>query len=280
MRRLRGFARLVHPFPSILDGLITAGIALVAGADAPVALRLGASMTAIQFSIGTLNDLVDAPWDLGRPSKPVPGGLVTRGEAWLVFAVTAVAGPLLALPSGIPTAAVGLAGAAVGYVYDLRLKGTAWSWLGFALGLPLLPVFAWLGATGELPEALVVFATLAAVAGAALAIANAEADRDHDRAAGADSIAVRLGRRRAGALVGLLQAAVVAGALGSMTVLAGGGGGWWPGVAVLGAVVVGAGVSLTLSPRGRGELGWEIQGIGLGVLAVGWTGAVVAGGAV
>ena len=30
-------------------------------------------------------------------------------------------------------------------------KGTAWSWLPFAVGIPLLPVYGWLGAAGALP---------------------------------------------------------------------------------------------------------------------------------
>ena len=42
-------------------------------------------MTALQVSIGTLNDLVDAPRDAGRkPGKPIPAGLVTPRDrsAW------------------------------------------------------------------------------------------------------------------------------------------------------------------------------------------------------
>ncbi len=281
MTRLGGLTRLVHPFPSVLDGLVTTGIAFAAGGDPAAAIRLGLSMTAIQFSIGTLNDLVDAVRDAtGQPAKPLPARLVTRRQAWLVFTVTAVGGPALALPSGLPTTLVALAGAGVGYLYDLRLKGTAWSWTGFALGLPLLPVFAWLGATGELPAPLALFAALAGVAGAGLAVSNAVADLDRDRAAGADSIAVRLGRARAGAPVVCLQATVIAGALGSLVGLAGDGGGWWPVAAGLGALVLGVGVGLTLRPLRRAELGWEVQGVGLGLLAVGWTGAVVLSGAV
>ena len=34
-------------------------------------------MTAFQFAIGALNDLVDAPVDrIGKPDKPIPAGLV------------------------------------------------------------------------------------------------------------------------------------------------------------------------------------------------------------
>ena len=38
-------------------------------------------MTALQFAIGALNDVVDAPADAGRvPPKPIPGGLVVRED--------------------------------------------------------------------------------------------------------------------------------------------------------------------------------------------------------
>jgi 4-hydroxybenzoate polyprenyltransferase len=76
--RVGGLVRLVHPFPSLLDGLVVAAVAVVAGASiAPDALVLGLSMTLLQFAIGALNDLHDAPTDGGRvPAKPIPSGLV------------------------------------------------------------------------------------------------------------------------------------------------------------------------------------------------------------
>src|SRR6476469_6672903 len=76
--RLAGLVRLIHPFPSILDGVVVGAVALVAGADPAAALRLGVSMTALQASIGTVNDLVDVALDTGRkPGKPIPAGLVS-----------------------------------------------------------------------------------------------------------------------------------------------------------------------------------------------------------
>src|SRR6476660_3407010 len=75
---LAGFVRLTHPFPSLLDGLVVAAVATVAGADAPTAVRLGIAMTALQASIGSLNDVVDAPRDAGhKPGKPISAGLVS-----------------------------------------------------------------------------------------------------------------------------------------------------------------------------------------------------------
>ena len=42
-------------------------------------------MTALQVSIGALNDIHDAPDDAGRkPGKPIPAGLVSVPSAWAV----------------------------------------------------------------------------------------------------------------------------------------------------------------------------------------------------
>ena len=76
-------------------------MALLAVADAMTAVRLGVAMTALQVSIGSLNDIVDAPHDHGRtPPKPIPGGLVSPAQAWAVVIGGAVLGLALALPSG------------------------------------------------------------------------------------------------------------------------------------------------------------------------------------
>ncbi len=122
-------------------------------------------MTALQASIGSLNDLVDAPRDVGRtPAKPIPGGLVSRPLAWLVVATAAVVGVALSLPSGPLTTALALVVLGIGYAYDLWFKGTAWSWVPFAVGIPLLPAYGWLGTTGDLPAAFAILLP-AAVAG-------------------------------------------------------------------------------------------------------------------
>ena len=84
------------------------------------------------------------------PAKPIPAGLVDAGSA-RVGVVVAAAG--WASRSAVPS------GPAVGRARGRRprrsampttcvAKGTAWSWVPFAVGIPLLPVFAWLGAAG------------------------------------------------------------------------------------------------------------------------------------
>ena len=194
-----------------------AAVATVAGADPSTAIRLGIAMTALQASIGSLNDVVDAPRDAGhKPGKPIPAGLVSVAIARLAVVAAAVLGLGLSALSGAWTVALAVVVLAIGYGYDLVFKGTAWSWVPFAVGIPLLPVFGWLGAAGSLPPSFAVLLPVAVVAGTGLAIANARADLERDTAAGVDSVAVRLGTERAWTVEALLMTAVVGAAIVTM----------------------------------------------------------------
>ena len=227
-------------------------------------------MVALQASIGALNDVVDAPRDAGRkPGKPLPAGLLSAGLARAVVVIAAAAGLALSLPSG--PAVVLLAGVVlgVGYGYDLVLKGTAWSWVPFAVGIPLLPVYGWLGTTRNLPASFALLLPVAVLAGAALAIANARVDMERDAAAGVQSVALRLGGRRAWAIHAALLAIVVAAALATLAagdsdpriVAAAAGAGL---VIAVGALVGRDGGSA------RSERAWELEAVGVGLLAAAW----------
>ena len=151
-------------------------------------------MTALQVSIGALNDIHDAPDDAGRkPGKPIPAGVVSVPVAWAVVIAGAAVGIALGAMVDVRIGVLALAVLQIGYGYDLAAKGTAWSWLPFAVGIPLLPVYGWLGAAGALPSFFLALVPMAILAGAALAIANARADLERDVAAGTVSVATRLG---------------------------------------------------------------------------------------
>jgi 4-hydroxybenzoate polyprenyltransferase len=268
--RLVGHLRLVHPFPSLLDGLVSAAAAVLAGAPPIDALRLGLAMTALQSGIGATNDVVDAPRDAGRkPGKPIPAGLVTPAAARAIAITGFVAGLLLSAPSG--PAVVGLAAAviAIGLLYDLGLKGTAWSWLPFAIGIPILPVFGWLGATGSFPPTFALLVPIAIAAGAALAISNGLVDVERDRAAGASSVAIAIGPDRAWAVQFALIVGVGMAAVASMAA-------WGRPPADLGLVAVPALVATVAAVGARAggalrrERAWEAEAVGLAVLAVSW----------
>jgi len=262
--------RLVHPFPSILDGLVVAGTAVLAGGGVLTAIPLGLSMTALQFAIGALNDIVDLPADREHvPPKPIPAGLVSLQEARVIAVTAGVVG--LAIAAMIRPAVGGLAVVvlAIGAAYDLLAKGTPWSWVPFAVGIPVLPVYGWVGATGGLHPAFAALIPMAFLAGAALAIANARADLDTDRAAGTRSVATALGPQWSvwinATLVlsatGIGYAAADPGRLVSVP--------WW-------MVALGTVAAIIAVGQGRNDdravlrAAWQLEAVGVAVAGVGW----------
>jgi 4-hydroxybenzoate polyprenyltransferase len=282
--RVVGWLRLTHPFPSILDGLVSGGVAILAGAPPDLASRLGLAMTLLQLGIGTVNDVVDAPRDAGRkPGKPIPAGIVPTRAAILAAAACFAVGTGLALSVSAAIGGLALVVIAIGLTYDLWLKGTAWSWLPFAIGIPILPVFGWLGATGTLAPAFATLLPAAVAAGAALAIGNALVDVERDRSAGVSSIAVALGPGRSARVATGLFLAVATAAVAS-ALIAGRSSVALIGLAVVGLVPVVASVIATgAGPVGFGvssarrERAWQVEAGGLAVLAVFWMAVTIAG---
>ncbi len=232
-------------------------------------------MTLLQLGIGVTNDLVDAPRDAGRkPGKPIPAGLVAPPAARAVAIASFGSGIVLATLIGPVTGLLALVVVAIGLTYDLRLKGTAWSWLPFALGIPLLPVFGWAAAGAALPAAFAVLLPVAVIAGAALAIGNALVDVDRDRGAGVTSIAIALGPGRAGPLMVGLFAGIAAVAIASAAAV-GSAPPLLAAIAASGAILVAAAArSLGSSSAGR-ERAWQAEAIALAVLATLWLAAVL-----
>jgi 4-hydroxybenzoate polyprenyltransferase len=250
-------------------------VAIVAGAAPDLAVRIGLSMTLLQLGIGVVNDVVDAPRDAGRkPGKPIPAGLVDPGPARVAAGLAFAAGILVALGVSPGLAGLALVVIAIGLAYDLRLKGTAWSWLPFAVGIPILPVYGWFGAAGSLPPPFAALIPAAVAAGAGLAIGNSLVDVERDEAAGATSGAARRGPERAAivtaglyavvGVVGVLSAAIAGTPLPWLSALAG-------------VAVVAAGMPLLARgrPPADRERAWRAEAVALAIFAVAWLAAVV-----
>jgi 4-hydroxybenzoate polyprenyltransferase len=247
-------------------------------------------MLCMQASIGAVNDLADIEFDrVGKPDKPIPAGLVgpALARAWAIASLGLCL--LLALPSGPATVAVAAVCLALGYLYDLRLSRTALSWLPLALALPLLPVFAWLGSSGELPAEVLALVPIAMLAGAALLVGNGVVDVERDSLAGKATLAVRIGRRPAWLAHAVALAIAVVAAL--LLVPAAPVGGDELGATSLlralralgvplGALAIVAGMAILGAARpGVRERGWELEAIGTAALGLGWLAgtALVAG---
>ncbi len=307
---MAGLIRLTHPFPSLLVSLTTGVLAQVAAGSVATSARLGVAMLGLQVSIGALNDLVDAPRDaVTKPGKPIPRGAASPAEARVIAGAGLLAAVALIIPSGAGALLVLAACATCGYAYDLRLSRTAVSWLPLAVALPLVPVFAWVGATGGVPAALVPTVPAGALAGAGLALANALADLERDRSAGAATAAVRLGPRR----TWLVGSALLLGAVGIIVAARPGGfvgagapmGATFSTLAGTAALLLGMGLAARgldagpdphlgppLGPdrgetveRGlaggggaqRRERAWELEAIGIALVAAGWLASLATG---
>jgi 4-hydroxybenzoate polyprenyltransferase len=272
-----GRLALLHPFPSVLDGALVASLYVVAGGAVGPALLLGLGMLGFQVSIGALNDLTDATADAAvKRWKPIPAGRVTTQVAGIVVGAGAILGVVSSAWFGVVVVLIGLAGYACGVAYDMRLKRAGLGWLAFALAVPLLLLFPWVAATGQLPPRWMALLPIAAAAGPMLHLANTLVDREADEATAVPSAAVRLGRRRAWLLLVALTVGVYGCAWASLLL-----GEAPPAAAVTLSVVatMTAGTGLVLSAGSRppvGAWGWSLQAVAAALLGLGWLAAASA----
>lgn len=264
---------LVHPFPSLLNGVMVGGLAVAAGGDPLTAVALAVAMTCIQASIGSVNDVVDASVDaLTKPFKPIPAGLVSRDWAVMVGWSTGLTGLALSFLIGGPVVAgLGAAVLGAGLIYDLVLKPTAWAGLSYSVAFMIVPVYGWWGAAGDLPPRSHILLPIAALAGPTLQLANGLVDLEADRLAGLRGPVVRLGRHWALTILALSQVAVHGVAWSSLMT----GGGQRSTMLLL----AGSGLAATgwlLSAAGdsrRREWGWKAQAASIVLLGGGWLAA-------
>jgi 4-hydroxybenzoate polyprenyltransferase len=269
--RLRAL-RLVHPFPSLLNAALVAALAGLAGGSATAVGALALGMLGIQFSIGTVNDLVDVRRDAAvKPWKPIPSGAVSAGVARGVAIAAAAFGLAAAASQGWPVAALAIVMLICGLAYDLWLKPTPLAWLCFAVAFAILPVYAWFGASGVLPPRAEFLIPLAAMAGPALQLSNSLVDLERDSASGLPTLATRLGPRATLMLIAALLVVIYGIAWLTLTI------GQGSENFVTGTATVCALAGFALQTRGAvaaRQVGWTLEAMGIALLGVGWLWAV------
>lgn len=193
---VRGYLLLPHAVPVVVVMSTTTAFAFVAAGGWPGLTRLVCLLTAMfgsQIAIGAINELVDADLDtIGRPSKPIPAGLVSRRGARLVAAIGLILLVLGSLRFSFIAFLLCLLGTGTGIAYSLWLKRTIWSWLPYLVALPLLPIWVWVALDRFKPGLLLLY-PFGAAAVIAVQIAQSLPDVETDREAGIHTLAVSLG---------------------------------------------------------------------------------------
>lgn len=284
MPRPRGFvrllraARIVHPFPTLLNVVATAALACIAAGGAPEAGRLAIMllvMLCAQSCIGVTNDIFDRDLDARtKPWKPLVAGLVSIQAARVLAAALAIATVTLAAvlgPVGCALAALGLGS---GLAYDVRLKRTALSAVPYMVGIPVLPLWVW-AVAGRWHAALWWLLPMGALIGLALHLANTLPDIEDDASNGVRGLAHRLGARRSMQVAWASFAAAIA-LSAAVAPLVGYERRVYVPAAAFGATCLAATIVTYAIRRDRLALqsGFAMLGVGSAVLAAGWLAAI------
>ncbi len=253
---VKALALSCHPVPTIAVTAISAGLAALAGLSLGRAVLLVAAVFAGQLSIGWSNDAIDAARDeaTARSDKPVARGAVSPRTVGIAAAVALVVAVVLSLALGWLPGLAALTVVACGWAYNLGLKGTAISFVPYAIAFGILPAVATLSAPvpqWPAPWAMV----MGALFGVSAHLANVLPDLDDDLDNGVRGFPHRIGARATAVACPILLAAaclvVLLGTAGDAGIAP------WRWVAAAGLVLLAAaGVVLALRrPAGRGLFG-------------------------
>ncbi|WGP14179.1 UbiA family prenyltransferase [Streptomyces sp. SH5] len=192
--RVAGLALACHPGPALAVTALTCALALGSGLGVPRSALVTAAVLTGQLSVGWCNDAYDARRDAraGRRGKPASDGTVGAGAVWVAATAALTVCVPLSLACGVLAGTVHLAAVAAAWLYNLRLKATALSWLPYVAGFGALPAAVTLSLPGG-PAPRWWTVTAGALLGFAAHLADTLPDIAADRAAGIRGLPHRLG---------------------------------------------------------------------------------------
>lgn len=189
-------ARSCHPAPTVAVTTFSTVLAATAGNGVGTCALLAAAVLAGQLSIGWSNDWLDRGRDrvAHRADKPLATGELSARTAELAIVVALVACVALSLALGWRAGLLHLAAVGCGWVYNVWLKATWFSWLPYAAAFAALPAIATLALPQHVAPAGWVVGTGACL-GVAANLTNSLPDFAGDRATGIRGLPHRIGAR-------------------------------------------------------------------------------------
>jgi 4-hydroxybenzoate polyprenyltransferase len=205
--------RSCHPLPTVAVTAMSAGLAALAGNTFARTILVTAAVFTGQLSIGWSNDRIDADRDraVHRPDKPVAAGAVSSTAVGQVAVMALVSTIALSAALHWWAGAAALVIVVCGWLYNLGLKATIWSWLPYAVAFGTLPAVATLARPGH-PGPAAWAVTAGALLGVGAHLANVLPDLIEDAQTGVRGLPHRLGARRtalAGPLILATASAVI-----------------------------------------------------------------------
>ena len=202
--RVWAVVSLVHPFPAATV-VITSGVLVAVALERlpPLGffLRAVGAVAMTQIAVGALNDYLDRHSDAaGQPWKPIPSGSASGSTAVVLVLAGLLGTVLLGASFGLRSLLLLSVAAAGGLAYDLWLKPTPASLLGYLVGFLALVTWIWFIAGRLVPLFAVVY-PLGTIAILTAHLAQSLPDVASDRERGHRGLAVSLGAGRTEAVV-------------------------------------------------------------------------------
>lgn len=196
--RQRGaLLRASHPRQAVALALAVALLVALMGRPAREVGIAAAAVLVAQLAMGLLNDLLDLEVDRRSmaPGKPVAEGVLPPGNVSFAIWVLLLLALPMSLQNGLQAGLCLLATLPVGYVHNRWLKGTLFSWVGWAATFALLSWFITLGGWGREADGsapLTTFTVLAAALGVMVHFLTALPDLVTDNEAGVRHLPLRI----------------------------------------------------------------------------------------
>lgn len=139
-----------HPAFSVMVALVVAGSAAAAGRSLREVGLVFATVLVGRATAGWLNDVADRDRDVAaeRLDKPVARDWVHPGTVTFVVACATLLLVPLSISNGTVAGVAHLGAVAAAWVYNTRIKLTAFSWLPWAVSFALYPTFLSYGGWG------------------------------------------------------------------------------------------------------------------------------------